>query len=121
LSAIGYLLAIATAAPAAPDTFDAFQQRAPVFSGVSHSTPAELELCMWKSLTTTGLTEIVHGPNMVLITVWIGAGSGLVDSVLIRPDGSNSSVEIRARGSLSGLWEKKAKEAVNACLTPVAG
>lgn len=114
-SLAGVLLCFAAPSPA-QSIRDFWSERQPIRTIMSPKSAAELEMCLGLQAGETGIPAVLHGDketriSVVLVQISFATAFGF----RILDEGASRRVEVWARGSALGTWEKRALAAADTC------
>lgn len=96
---------------------DFWKERQPIRTVSSAKSAAALEMCLGLEGGETGVPSVIHGEGETRISVvLIQTSFATAFGFRILDEGALRKVEVWARGSALGTWEKRALAAADACV-----
>jgi hypothetical protein len=112
------LLALVTASSAGAESMkDFWTQRSPAATFTSSKSVLALEYCLGLAGSEDGTAIALHGENVTLVSITIP--SSIISTIMgfrITDKGDQRLVQVMARGSALGTWDKHSRQYAESCV-----
>ena len=96
---------------------DFWTQRAPIASYTSGKTALALEYCLGIAGSEDGMPNVLRGEGITLVS--ITGPSSIISTLMgfrISDNGERRAIDVFARGSTLGTWERHSRRYIESCV-----